>query len=34
MNAEDIANLIFRVYSEKSNLVSEEIIIRPIKGDL
>lgn len=34
MSVNDIANLIFRVYSEKSNLVSEELVLRPIKGDL
>ncbi len=34
MSVENIANLICRVYSEKSNLVSEELVLRPIKGDL
>jgi short-subunit dehydrogenase len=34
MSTGDIADLIFRVYSEKSNLVSEELVLRPIKGDL
>lgn len=34
MNTMAIAELIYRVYSEKSNLVSEELVIRPIKGDL
>ncbi|MCX6168542.1 MAG: SDR family NAD(P)-dependent oxidoreductase [Ignavibacteriales bacterium] len=34
MSVENIANLIFRIYSEKSNMVIEELIIRPIKGDL
>ncbi|MFA7228303.1 MAG: SDR family NAD(P)-dependent oxidoreductase [Melioribacteraceae bacterium] len=34
MDSADIARLIFRVFSEKSNLVSEELVIRPIKGDL
>lgn len=34
MNTEVIAEMIFRVYSEKSNLVSEELVLRPITGDL
>ena len=34
MNAEAIADLILKVYLEKSNLVAEEIVIRPISGDL
>lgn len=34
MSAEAIAELIYQVYSEKSNLVSEELVLRPIKGDL
>lgn len=34
MNAEAVAQLIFRIYSEKSNLVTEEVVIRPILGDL
>ena len=34
MSSEAIAEIIFRVYSEKSNLVSEELVLRPIKGDL
>jgi len=34
MNAEAIAEMIYHVYSEKSNLVSEELVLRPLKGDL
>ncbi len=34
MSAKAIAELIYKVYSEKSNLVSEELVLRPIKGDL
>ncbi len=34
MSPEDLAKLIYYVYSIKNNLVTEEIIIRPIKGDL
>ncbi|MEW6703076.1 MAG: SDR family NAD(P)-dependent oxidoreductase [Bacteroidota bacterium] len=34
MSADKIAELIYKFYSEKSNLVSEEVVIRPIKGDL
>ncbi len=34
MDAKKIANLVFRLYSEKSNMITEEIILRPLKGDL
>ncbi len=34
MSAEKIAELVYRLYSEKSNLVTEEVVIRPIDGDL
>ncbi len=34
MSPEDIAKLVYYVYSIKSNLVTEEILIRPIQGDL
>lgn len=34
MGADKIAELIYKLYSEKSNLVPEEVVIRPIKGDL
>ncbi len=34
MIAENIAKLVYRIYSEKSNMVTEEIILRPLKGDL
>lgn len=34
MNADDIADLIFTLYKNKSNLVAEDITIRPISGDL
>lgn len=34
MNPDDIADLIFTLYKNKSNLVAEDITIRPISGDL
>jgi 3-oxoacyl-[acyl-carrier protein] reductase len=34
MNPESIARIIFSLYSEKGNLVTEDVVIRPIKGDL
>ena len=34
MDTKSIANLVFRLYSEKSNMITEEIILRPLKGDL
>jgi NADP-dependent 3-hydroxy acid dehydrogenase YdfG len=34
MNADAIAELVLHVYSEKSNLVAEDIVLRPITGDL
>lgn len=34
MSPDDIAKLIYTVYSEKSTIVPEEIVLRPIKGDL
>lgn len=34
MDPEAIAELIYLVYSEKSNLVSEELVLRPTTGDL
>lgn len=34
MNTDSIAKLIYQLYSEKSNLVTEEVLVRPIKGDL
>lgn len=34
MNADDIAKIVFRIFAEKSNMVVEEIILRPVKGDL
>jgi len=34
MSPEEIAKLVYYVYSIKSNLVTEEIVIRPIQGDL
>jgi short-subunit dehydrogenase len=34
MNPDDIANLIFTLYKNKSNLVAEDITLRPISGDL
>ncbi len=34
MKPENIARLILKLYSEKDNFVTEEVVIRPIKGDL
>ena len=34
MKPENIARTIFQIYSEKSNSVSEEIVMRPLTGDL
>ena len=34
MNSDDIAKIVFRIFSEKSNMVVEDIILRPLKGDL
>jgi len=34
MNASDLAKLVYYLYSEKSNLVAENVVIRPITGDL
>ncbi|MCX7797340.1 MAG: SDR family NAD(P)-dependent oxidoreductase [Melioribacter sp.] len=34
MAPEEVAKLVYHLHSIKSNLVSEEIIIRPIEGDL
>ncbi len=34
MKPEAIANLIYKIYDEKSNLVAEEIVLRPITGEL
>ncbi len=34
MKTEDVARLVYQVYSEKSNLVSEELVLRPVTGDL
>jgi len=34
IHAEDLANLIFDIYSESSNMVAEEILVRPLTGDL
>jgi NADP-dependent 3-hydroxy acid dehydrogenase YdfG len=34
MPPEEIAKLIYEVYSMKSNVVAEEIVLRPIQGDL
>lgn len=34
MSPADIAKFIFNVYSINSNLVPEEIVLRPVKGDL
>lgn len=34
MNPNNIAELVYRIYIEKSNMVVEDIFIRPITGDL
>ncbi len=34
MNSEDIARVIVWAYLQKNNIVSEEIVLRPIQGDL
>jgi len=34
MNPADLAKLVFYLYSEKSNLVAENVVVRPITGDL
>lgn len=34
MSPEDIAELIYKIYKNDSNLVAEEIVLRPIGGDL
>jgi NADP-dependent 3-hydroxy acid dehydrogenase YdfG len=34
MNASDLAKLVYYLYSEKSNLVAENVVVRPITGDL
>lgn len=34
MSPEELAKLIFQVYKIKSNMVTEEIVVRPIQGDL
>ncbi|MDQ7815604.1 MAG: SDR family oxidoreductase [Melioribacteraceae bacterium] len=34
MVPEEIAKLIYQIYSLKSNIVAEEIVLRPIQGDL
>ena len=34
MSPDEIAKLVYQAYSINSNLVTEEIVIRPIKGDL
>ena len=34
MSTEDIARLLVWVYLQKENMISEEIFVRPIEGDL
>ncbi len=34
MNTDNLAEIVLNIYNEKSNLVSEELVVRPIKGDL
>lgn len=34
MSPDELAKFLYQVYSIKSNLVPEEIVIRPVKGDL
>jgi len=34
MNPEKIAKLVYKIYEEESNIVVEEIVLRPVTGDL
>lgn len=34
MNPNDVANMILSIYKQPGNLVTEEIVLRPIEGDL
>ena len=34
MSPEDIAKFVYQVYSQKNNLVAEEIVMRPLQGDI
>jgi len=34
MSPEDIAKFVYQIYSIKANMVAEEIVIRPIQGDI
>ena len=34
MSPDDVAKVVYDVYNEKSNLVQEEIVLRPVSGDL
>lgn len=34
MNPRDVAKVIFEVFNQKENIVSEEVVLRPLKGDL
>lgn len=34
MNPNDVANMILSIYKQTGNLVTEEIVLRPIEGDL
>jgi NADP-dependent 3-hydroxy acid dehydrogenase YdfG len=34
MNPKNIASMVFRLYAEESNVVPEEVVLRPITGDL
>lgn len=34
MSPEDIAKFVYQAYSQKNNLVAEEIVMRPLQGDL
>jgi short-subunit dehydrogenase len=34
MSPDDLADLIFELYSKKTNMVAEDVVIRPLEGDL
>lgn len=34
MSPEDLAKLVYQIYNIKTNMVTEEIVIRPIQGDI
>ena len=34
MSPDDLADLIYDLYSKKTNMVAEDVVIRPLEGDL